>query len=145
MSMLSAINARQGPIYPFGLGVPADDALEPIEIDRQLADTAKVSILRIAEAAEKDQGVALEPCWRVLRIAKWGRVSALRTKLEAFLNSREEELVISEAEFKLTDEVLACALQIEEGEEASLKKTLETVGIVIGIAGGLATLIATVF
>lgn len=118
---------------------------EPIEIDRPLADTVKVGILKIAEAAAADRGVALEPCWRVLRVAKWPRVMALKRKLDAFMATAEESLVITEAEFNLADEVLNCAVELEEGERASLESTLRTVGIVIGIVGGVATLVATVF
>lgn len=155
MRMIPVVNAgpfrrfAMGIDVPGGMDIPASAAeaagTEPIEIDRELADTTKVAIIRIAEAAAEDKGVALEPCWRVLRVAKWARVSALRRKLEAFLDSTEEALVITEPEFKLADEILACSLQIEEGEGESLKRTLETVGIVIGIAGGIAALVTTIF
>lgn len=145
--MLAILNAP-APLSPFGLGAETEGIIEelpPIQIDQDLAETMLSSVARIDQAASEDAGAALEPCWRVLRIAKWGRISLLQRRLRAFLASNTESLVISENEFKLMDEVLACALTLSEGAEEEFRSTLETVGIVIGIAGGLATLVVTVF
>jgi hypothetical protein len=150
--MIAVVNPRAR-YSPFGLGqVPAvalapaaAPAPEPIEIDRMLADTTVAAIAGIDAAAKQDKGVTLEPCWRVLRVAKWGRILALRAKLAGFLASPSENFAISEDEFKLMDDVLACAVTLEAGENAELKGNLELAGIVIGIAGGLAALVATLF
>lgn len=145
--MIPLLNAR-APFNPSRLGQvqpiqPIQPAApDPIEIDRALAETTRDAVAQIDRAAADDKGATLEPCWRVLRVAKWGRVLALRAKLAAFLASPSASLAISEDEFKLMDEVLACAVTLQEGDAASLKKTLEIASIVVGIAGGLALIVS---
>ena len=141
--MFTVVNLA-GPISPFTLG-QEEAAPEPIEVDRVLAETTRNAIASIEKAAAEDKGVTLEPCWRVLRVAKWPKIVSLRNRLVAFLATNNQTLVISEPEFNLMDEVLACSVNLERGEQASLKSTLEIAGIVVGIAGGIAALVAAVF
>jgi hypothetical protein len=130
------------PISFSALGQQQRERPSELEIDRPLADAAKVALIRLFEAAATDPDVALEPCWRKLRVSKWEPVLALQGKLETFLGSTAEVVAISQAEFELLDEILACAFTVLKGEEVEFQETLGRTATFVGIAGGLAALIA---
>ena len=139
------VNANLGAFSPFVLGQEAEpEVVETLEISRGFADSVRVAILRLAEAPESDQSVTLEKCWRDLTVRKRVEVQQLLTRMTLFLDTTEETMIVNVEEYVLLEEVFGCVAVIVEGAEIGKGETLETVAAVVGIAGGLAALIALV-
>lgn len=117
---------------------------ELLEVDRMLADAGKVAILHLGSERIDSKEVGLTPCWRTLRVRKWPLVSALQAKLAGFLDTADQALHIPEAEFSLLEEVLTCDAAIERLKEEESGRTIVNVGGLVGIAGGMAALLALV-
>lgn len=128
---------RALPLRP-SLGEDAD----PIVITRDLAQALQESI----EALISDPGdpdiYTREACWRDLRSRRWGVVMALQNKASAFLASKDEALAVSREEWESIESVIECVETIGSLERQSTESTIGLVGTLIGVAGGIATLVA---
>lgn len=117
---------------------------ELIDVDRQLADAVKVAIITLIQNPGKQEIYTKEACWRDLRSRRASQVAFLQTKLSNFLNTSEKSIQVSVAEWALMDDVISCVEKLSADVEAKTKSTISTVGAVIGVVGGLVTIIAAV-
>ncbi len=144
------VNAIPWGISQFALGQEVEPHEHPpaepesLEISRSFADSVRVAILRLAEASQSDPSVTREQCWRDVTIRKREVVQHLLTRITLFLDTTEETLTVNGEEYALIEEAFGCVEEIVEWASVGTGETLETVATVVGIAGGLAALIALV-
>lgn len=117
---------------------------ELIDVDRQLADAVKVAIITLIQNPGKQEIYTQEACWRDLRSRRASQVTYLQNKLSDFLNTSEQSIKVTSEEWTLMDDVISCVEKLSADVEAKTKSTISTVGAVIGVVGGLVTIIAAV-
>lgn len=115
---------------------------EPITITRELAQAVNDAIQTLTQNPGNPEVYTKEACWRDIRSRRWGHVTALQNKLSRFLAGNDQELAVTDQEWSLTEELIECVESISSLAHQSTESTLKTVGALVGVAGGLATLIA---
>jgi len=120
----------------------AEVAPEPIPIARELAQAVRDSIQALMQNPTTPEVYAKEACWRDLRSRRWSQVTALQNRISNFLMSQDTEMNVSDAEWTLMDSVISCVQSIYDIEHQSAESTLKTVATLVGVAGGVATLLA---
>ena len=116
--------------------------VEPITITRELAQAVNEAIQTLIQNPGSPEVYTKEACWRDLRSRRWGHVQALQNKIANFLPGNDPELVVTDQEWSLIENVIECVEAIGALSHQSTESTLKTVGALVGVAGGLATLIA---
>lgn len=113
-----------------------------VAIDRTVADGAKLAVDLLDEAGVEDPAIAFADCWRTLRVRKWKEVTDLRNRLASFLDSTNEDLLLTPPEYELLEEVLTCAGEMVRSKREETAESIGRVGVVVGILGGVAALLA---
>ena len=116
--------------------------VEPITITRELAQAVSDAIRALTQNPGNPEVYTKEACWRDLRSRKWSHLTALQNRISRFLATQDQELSVSDQEWALVEEVIECVESIGALSRQSTESTLKTVGALVGVAGGLATLIA---
>lgn len=115
---------------------------EPITINRDLADALKVSILSLLHDTTDPRIYTKAACWRDLRSRQWPHIVALQNRIESFLATKDEELTVTDAEWSLAEHVIECVETIGSLQQKNTMSTLTMVGTLVGVAGGVATLVS---
>ena len=122
--------------------VLAQAEVEPITITRDLAQAVNEAIQTLVQNPGSPEVYTKEACWRDLRSRRWGHVQALQNKISNFLSTQGTDLEVTDQEWSLIENVIECVEAIGALSHQSTESTLKTVGALVGVAGGLATLIA---
>lgn len=117
---------------------------ELIDVDRELADAVKVAIITLIQNPGKQEIYTHEACWRDLRSRRASQVTLLQAKLAKFLNTSEQAVKVTAAEWSLMDDVIACVEKLSASMEAETQSTISTLGGVVAVVGGLVTIVAAV-
>lgn len=130
--------------YPRTSPSPAlgQDEAQPITIARELAQAVKDAIQALMQNPTTPEIYAKEACWRDLRSRRWPQITGLQNRINSFLAGQDKEMIVTDQEWTLMDSVIGCVEAISAFQQQSNESTLKTVGTLIGVAGGLATLIA---
>lgn len=115
---------------------------EPITIARELAQAVSDAIRALMQNPTTPEVYAKEPCWRDLRSRRWSQVTALQNRITNFLSGQDKEMIVSDQEWTLMDSAISCVESISAIEHQSTESTLKTVATLVGVAGGVATLLA---
>ena len=126
---------RAGPVL-------AQADVEPITITRDLAQAVNEAIQTLVQNPGSPEVYTKEACWRDLRSRRWSHVQALQNKISNFLSTQGTDLEVTDQEWSLIENVIECVEAIGSLTHQSTESTLKTVGALVGVAGGLATLIA---
>lgn len=113
-----------------------------ITITRDLAEALQESIQTLVNDPGDPEIYTREACWRDIRSRRWSQVVALQNRIGLFLASPNEEMPVSDVEWSLIESVIECVEAIGSLAHESTTSTLNTVGALIGVAGGIATLVA---
>jgi len=122
--------------------VLAQADVEPITITRDLAQAVNEAIQTLVQNPGSPEVYTKEACWRDLRSRRWSHVQALQNKISNFLSTQGTDLEVTDQEWSLIENVIECVEAIGSLTHQSTESTLKTVGALVGVAGGLATLIA---
>ncbi len=133
--------ARFLPLTPPGPALGQAE-VEPIPIARELAQAVSDAIRALMTNPTTPEIYAKEACWRDLRSRRWSQVMILQNKISNFLASQDKEINVTDSEWTLMDNVISCVQAIQDIEHQSSESTLKTVATLVGVAGGVATLIA---
>lgn len=133
--------ARFVPRIPLSRSLGQEEAA-PITITRELAQAVSEAIQTLVQNPGDPEVYTKEACWRDLRSRRWPHVQALQNKLSKFLPTQNGEMVVTDQEWSLIENVIECVEAIGSLERQSTESTIKTVGTLIGVAGGLATLVA---
>ena len=133
---------RFAPRAYLGLSLGQAEAPEPITITRELGQAVGDAIKALIQNPTTPEVYAKEACWRDLRSRRWSQVIALQNRISNFMASQDKEMVVSDSEWTLMDSVIGCVDAISALEHQSTDSTLKTVATLIGVAGGVATLLA---
>lgn len=115
---------------------------EPITITRELAQAVSEAIQTLTQNPGDPEVYTKEACWRDLRSRRWSHVQALQNKIANFLPTQNGEMAVTDQEWSLIESVIECVESISSLSHQSTESTLKTVGTLIGVAGGVATLLA---
>lgn len=115
---------------------------EPITITRELALAVGEAIQTLTQNLGDPEIYTKEACWRDIRSRRWPHVTALQNKLSRFLSTSDEEMVVTDDEWSLTEKLIECVEALGALTHQTTESTLRTVGTLVGVAGGLATLVA---
>jgi len=115
---------------------------EPITLTRELAQAVSDAIKVLTQNPGNPEVYTKEACWRDIRSRRWGNVTALQNKISKFLSGNDPELAVSDQEWSLTEELIECVESISSLTHQSTESTLKTIGALVGVAGGVATLLA---
>jgi hypothetical protein len=132
---------RFSPIMLAGPALAQAD-VEPITITRDLAQAVNEAIQTLVQNPGSPEVYTKEACWRDLRSRRWSHVQALQNKISNFLSTQGTDLEVTDQEWSLIENVIECVEAIGSLTHQSTESTLKTVGALVGVAGGLATLIA---
>lgn len=125
-----------------GQAEPVQGTPEPITVTRDLADALKASIQSLLHDTTDPKIYTKAACWRDLRSRQWPHITALQNKVDNFLATKEAEMAVSDAEWSLIENVIACVETIGSIQQQSTLSTLTLVGTLVGVAGGVATLVS---
>lgn len=114
----------------------------PITITRDLAEALRESIQTLVNDPGDPEIYTREACWRDLRSRRWPQVVALQNRINQFLAAPDEEMLVSDVEWGLVESVIECVEAIGSIASQGTESTLKLVGTLIGVAGGVATLVA---
>ena len=128
---------------PRALGGPAlsQTEAESITVTRELAQAVSDAIKVLTQNPGNPEVYTKEACWRDIRSRRWGHVTALQNRLSKFLAGSDQELEVTDQEWSLTEELIECVESISSLAHQSTESTLKTVGALVGVVGGLETLI----
>lgn len=129
------------PRTPAGPALAQAEA-EPIPIARELAQAVSDAIKALTLNPTTPEVYAKEACWRDLRSRRWSQVTVMQNKISNFLATQEKEMSVTDAEWTLMDNVISCVQSIQDIEHQGTESTLKTVATLVGVAGGVATLLA---
>jgi len=132
---------RFAPRVHLGRSLGQDDS-EPITITRELAGALNDAVQTLTQNPGDPQIYTKEACWRDLRSRRWNHIIALQNRISGFLATQDAEMVVSDSEWSLIESVIECVESISSLSHQSTESTLKTVGTLIGVAGGVATLLA---
>lgn len=116
--------------------------LEQITITRELALAVSDAVRTLTQNPGDPEVYTKEACWRDLRSRRWSHITALQNRISNFLATQEPEIAVTDTEWSLIESIIECVESISSLSHQSTESTLKTVGMLIGVAGGLATLVA---
>lgn len=134
----AAMSLSAVPVW--GLSGPGAPSAGGVSVDRFLAEEGLESIDVLS--GKPDPAWALEECWRKFAVLDPGRFADLRRKLTEFLASGRSETSLPPPEYALLEEALECRESVTEEKGSEDRGHLHAVASVVGIAGGLASLVA---
>jgi hypothetical protein len=123
-------------------GLALGQVAEPITITRELAEAVSEAIRMLVQDPGDPEIYTREACWRDLRSRRWSQVTALQNKITRFLPTQDGEMAVTDPEWSLIESVIECVEAIGSLEQQTTASTLTTVGTLIGVIGGVATLVA---
>src|SRR5258705_11719626 len=96
------------PRMPLGRVLGQEATAEQIPIVRELAQAVSDAIKALIQNPTTPEVYAKEACWRDLRSRRWPQVTALQNRISNFMASQDKEMTVTDAEWALMDNALAC-------------------------------------